>query len=100
MQQICDKCGLPVDLCICKEIAKEQQLVKVYTLRKKFGKIVTFIEGINEKEVDLKALSKELKSKFACGGTVKDGCIRLQGDKKELVKKTLREMGYTLEGGE
>ncbi|MBK5190907.1 MAG: stress response translation initiation inhibitor YciH [Methanosarcinales archaeon] len=98
--QICDKCGLPVDLCICKEIAKEQQLVKVYTLKKKFGKIVTFVEGINEKEVDLKALSKELKSKFACGGTVKDGCIRLQGDKKKLVQKTLREMGYTLEGGE
>lgn len=98
--QICDKCGLPIDLCICKEIAKEQQLVKVYTLKKKFGKIVTFVEGINEKEVDLKALSKELKSKFACGGTVKDGCIRLQGDKKKLVQKTLLEMGYTLEDEE
>jgi len=96
--EICDKCGLPTDLCICKEIAKEQQLVKVYTLRKKFGKIVTFVEGIDEKEVDLKALSKELKSKFACGGTVKGGCIRLQGNNKESVKKTLREMGYTLEG--
>jgi translation initiation factor 1 len=98
--EICDKCGLPIDLCICKEIAKEQQLVKVYTLRKKFGKIVTFVEGIDGKEVDLKALSKELKSKFACGGTVKDGCIRLQGNNKESVKKTLREMGYTLEGEE
>jgi translation initiation factor 1 len=98
--EICDKCGLPTDLCICKEIAKEQQLVKVYTLRKKFGKIVTFVEGIDEKEVDLKALSKELKSKFACGGTVKDGCIRLQGNNRESVKKTLREMGYTLEGEE
>jgi translation initiation factor 1 len=98
--EICDKCGLPIDLCICKEIAKEQQIVKVYTLRKKFGKIVTFVEGINEKEVDLKALSKELKSKFACGGTVKDGCIRLQGDNKNSVKKALREMGYTLEDEE
>jgi translation initiation factor 1 len=96
--EICNKCGLPIDLCICKEIAKEQQLVKVYTLRKKFGKIVTFVEGIDEKDVDLKALSKELKSKFACGGTVKDGGIRLQGNNKESVKKTLREMGYTLEG--
>jgi translation initiation factor 1 len=98
--EICDKCGLPIDLCICKEIAKEQQIVKVYTLRKKFGKIVTFVEGINEKEVDLKALSKELKSKFACGGTVKEGCIRLQGDNKNLVKQALKEMGYTLEGEE
>lgn len=98
--QICNKCGLPTDLCTCKEIAKEQQIVKVYTLKKKFGKIVTFIEGINEKEVDLKALSKELKSQFACGGTVKDGCIRLQGNNMELAKKALRVMGYTLEGEE
>jgi len=98
--QICDKCGLPVDLCICKEIAKEQQLVKISTSKKKFGKIITVIEGINEKEVDLKALSKALKSRFACGGTVKGGCIELQGNQKESVKKTLREMGYTLEGEE
>jgi len=98
--QICDKCGLPVDLCICKEIAKEQQIVRVFTGRRKFGKIATVIEGINEKEVDLKALSKELKSRFACGGTVKEGCIELQGDQKVLAKKTLQEMGYTLEGEE
>ena len=98
--QICKKCGLPIDLCICKEIAKEQQIVKVFTLKKKFGKIITVIDGLNGKEVDLKALSKELKSKFACGGTVKDGCIELQGDQKGLVKKNLQEMGYTLEGEE
>jgi translation initiation factor 1 len=96
--QICDKCGLPTDLCICKEIAKEQQVVKIFTLKKKFGKIITVIEGLNGKEVDLKALSKELKSKFACGGTIKEGCIELQGNQKEATKKTLRNMGYTVEG--
>jgi translation initiation factor 1 len=41
-----------------------------------------------------------LKSKFACGGTVKEGCIELQGDQKEAVKKTLRNMGYTMAGEE
>ena len=94
--EVCPKCGLPKDLCICKEIAKEQQVVKVFTVRRKFGKFATVIEGMNGKEVDLKALSKELKSICACGGTVKTGCVELQGDQKELVKKTLREMGYTL----
>lgn len=98
--QICDKCGLPIDLCICKEIAKEQQIVKVFTLKKKFGKIITVIDGLNAKEVDLKALSKELKSKFACGGTVKEGVIKLQGNQKALTQKTLREMGYSFEGEE
>ncbi|MBA7516328.1 hypothetical protein ES705_08376 [subsurface metagenome] len=92
--EVCPKCGLPKDLCICKEIAKEQQMVKVSTVRRRFGKIITVIKGINEKEVDLRGLSKELKGKCACGGTVKGGCVELQGDQKELVKKALREMGY------
>ena len=96
--QICDKCGLPTDLCIFREIAKEQQVVRVFTLKKKFGKIITVIEGLNSKEVDLKGLSKELKSKFACGGTVKKGCIELQGNQKAEAMKTLRNMGYTMEG--
>ncbi len=95
---ICDKCGLPVDLCICKEIAKEQQVVRVTTAKRRFGKITTVIKGIDEKEVDLKELSKELKSKCACGGTVKDGCVELQGNHREEVKIVLSEMGYTLEG--
>ncbi len=95
--QICDKCGLPGDLCICKEIAKEQQVVRVTTARRRFGKIATVIKGIDKKEVDLKELSKELKSKCACGGTVKDGCVELQGNHKEEVKKALSDMGYTLE---
>ncbi|MGC9443580.1 MAG: translation initiation factor [Candidatus Methanospirareceae archaeon] len=96
--EICEKCGLPLDLCICKEIAKEQQIVKVYTLRKKFGKFITVIDGIDGKEVDLKALSKELKSKFACGGTVKAGTIELQGDQRKGTKIALKEMGFILEG--
>ena len=96
--EVCPKCGLPKDLCICKEIAKEQQMVMVSTVRRRFGKIITVIKGINEKEVDLKGLSKELKARCACGGTVKGGCVELQGNQEELVKKTLREMGYTLEG--
>jgi translation initiation factor 1 len=96
--EICEKCGLPLDLCICKEIAKEQQIVKVYTLRKKFGKFNTVIDGIDGKEVDLKALAKELKSKFACGGTVKAGIIELQGDQRKGTKNALREMGFILEG--
>ena len=95
--EVCPKCGLPKDLCICKEIVKEQQVIKVSTARRRFGKIITIIEGINEKDVDLRGLSKELKSRCACGGTVKAGCVELQGDQKNLVKKTLHEMGYMVE---
>lgn len=48
--------------------------------------------------MDLKELAKELKAKCACGGTVKQGRIELQGDQTKLVRKVLREMGYTVEG--
>ena len=25
----CNKCGLPIDLCVCKEIEKEEQRIKL-----------------------------------------------------------------------
>ncbi|MDF2955192.1 stress response translation initiation inhibitor YciH [Candidatus Alkanophaga liquidiphilum] len=95
--EVCDKCGLPKDLCVCEEIVKELQRVKVSTTRRRFGKLMTVIQGINAKDIDLWTLSKELKTRCACGGTVKDGRIELQGDQTEKVKKVLREMGYTVE---
>ncbi|MHC1579571.1 MAG: stress response translation initiation inhibitor YciH [Candidatus Alkanophagales archaeon] len=95
--EVCEKCGLPKDLCVCEEIVKELQRVRVTTTRRRFGKLMTVIEGINAKDIDLWALSKELKTRCACGGTVKDGRIELQGDQTEKVKKVLQEMGYTVE---
>lgn len=80
MSEICSTCGLPKDLCVCETIAKESQKIIIKTVKKKFGKIYTVIEGINEKEIDMKELLKELKNSLACGGTMKEGKIELQGD--------------------
>ncbi len=97
MNEICPKCGLPKDLCVCEAIAKESQIIKVYTIKRKFGKQYTIIEGIDDKEIGLKDLTKKLKSKFACGGTVKEGKIELQGDHKQNVKSVLIKMGFSPE---
>jgi translation initiation factor 1 len=97
MAEICPKCGLPKDLCVCETIAKEQQKIKVYVEKKKFGKPYTIIEGIDDKEIDLKDLAKKLKSRFACGGTVKDGKIELQGIHKQNAKQVLVELGFAPE---
>ena len=75
MSEICPVCGLPKDLCVCETIAKETQKVNIGSVRKKFGKIYTTIEGIDTKEIDIKELTKKLKTKFACGGTAKKGKI-------------------------
>jgi translation initiation factor 1 len=82
---------------VCEAIAKESQRINVYLDKKKFGKVYTVIEGIDSKEIDMKELTKKLKSKFACGGTAKEGKIELQGDHKQKVKDVLIEAGFSPE---
>ena len=97
MSDICPKCGLPKDLCACETIAKEVQNIKIALVKKKFGKLNTVVEGIQTKEIDIKELAKKLKSKFACGGTIKDGKIELQGDHLAKVKAELIKLGFAPE---
>ena len=95
MNEICSKCGLPKDLCVCQTIAKEGQRIKVKIEKRKFGKLITVIYGINKKEIDLRELAKELKTKFACGGTVKGDTIELQGEHAEKTKEELTKLGFS-----
>ena len=95
MSEICPKCGLVKELCVCETIAKESQLIKIFLERKKFRKFSTIIEGIDQKEIDIKDLAKKLKEQFACGGTAKKGKIELQGDHKNKVKDILVKMGFS-----
>jgi translation initiation factor 1 len=94
-EEICSKCGLPKSICVCKIIDREAKVVKIRTVMRKFDKPITIVEGIDEKSG--KSLSKQLKTKLACGGTFKNGKIELQGNHKERTKQLLMEMGYTEE---
>ena len=94
MSEICPVCGLVKELCVCETIAKESQKILVYIERKKFNKNYTIVEGIDEKEIDLKDLAKRLKSELACGGTIKGGKIELQGEQRQKVKKILIDYGF------
>ena len=53
MAAICNICGLPDELCICQEIAKEQQRAILSTDRRRYGKIVTKVEGIEDSAIDI-----------------------------------------------
>ena len=97
MAEVCSHCGLPKELCVCESIAKESQKIIVKTEKKKFGKLHTIIEGIDEKQIDLRDVAKQLKSKFACGGTSKEGRVELQGDHKQKAKDALVQMGFAQE---
>ena len=90
---ICPKCGLPIQACVCKEIAKAEQRIRIETDKRRFGKITTLIKGLS-KDVDLKSTAKALKTEFACGGTVKEGAIELQGDHRKKIKPALIRLGF------
>ncbi len=97
MSEICTVCGLPKELCACETIAKESQKIIVKVEKKKFGKVYTVITGIDNKEINMKDLAKKLKTEFACGGTIKENKIELQGDHKKKTKDFLVKMGFATE---
>ena len=92
--EICPKCGMPKELCICDTLEKETaQKIKIYTTKKKFKKLVTIIEGIDKKQLEDTVV--KLKHKLACGGTIKDDMIILQGDHRKKLTPLLEKLGYS-----
>ncbi len=90
---ICPKCGLPIQACVCKEIAKTEQRIKVKTDKRRYGKMMTLVDGLSN-DVDMKEIAKTLKSELACGGTIKNSIIELQGDHRKKVKPILIKLGF------
>jgi translation initiation factor 1 (eIF-1/SUI1) len=48
MAEVCSTCGLPKDLCVCGEIEKEQQRIRIRLETRKFGKATTIIDGMDQ----------------------------------------------------
>jgi translation initiation factor 1 len=92
--EICPKCGLPEAPCVCGDIAKTQQSIEVRTEKRRFGKVNTIISGFDD-GVDIKAIAKRLKAKRACGGTMKNKQIELQGNHKGFIKPILVAEGFS-----
>lgn len=80
--------------CVCGDLAKTQTVINVTTEKRRFGKVNTMISGFDD-GVNIKDIAKKLKMKRACGGTVKNGIIELQGNHKGFVKQILVSEGFT-----
>jgi len=93
--EICPKCGLPIQACVCQEIGKSEQKIKVETIKRKYGKVITVVTGF--KDIDIDKVVKELKKVLACGGTFKNNAVELQGDHKGKVKPILIKLGFNEE---
>lgn len=97
MRLVCSTCGLPKDLCVCGTISSEQESVKVRLELRRWNRETTLLEGINSKDHDLRDMAKKLKTWCACGGSVKDGVIVLQGDHREKMPELLEKLGFLKE---
>ncbi len=96
-ETVCPTCGLPNEICICEDIAREQQEIILYTDTRRYGKKMTIVDGIDESDIDIDELASELKGKCAAGGTAKNGRIELQGNHIDKVKSYLESKGFPVE---
>ena len=84
---------MPEQACVCEQIVKSSQRIKITTDKKRYGKIVTVITGF-ESGMDVKKIAKALKNELACGGTYKGDMIELQGDHTKRIKSLLVKHGF------
>ncbi|GJH42818.1 stress response translation initiation inhibitor YciH [Pasteurella canis] len=60
------------------------------------GSGVSVITGLDLSDAELKLLAAELKKRCGCGGSVKNGSIEIQGEKRDLLKQLLEQKGYVV----
>ena len=95
MGEVCSTCGLPNDLCVCGDIEKEQQRIRIRLETRKFGRSNIVVDGMEDKITKISDIAQKLKNYCACGGTSKNGQIMLQGDHRDRVRDFLiKKIGY------
>ncbi|MEP6390811.1 MAG: translation initiation factor Sui1 [Halioglobus sp.] len=96
----CPQCHRAVADCVCgkdRPAATGDGIVRLRRETKgRGGKAVTLISGIPLAQPELKALAKRLKQKCGVGGSVKDGEIEIQGDKRDILHDELTKLGYSV----
>lgn len=101
--RVCPVCGWPERECRCSRSFDEPVPVRI-TARLRVekagrgGKTVTVIDGLPRNGAFLKDVARELRGACGTGGTVRDGCVELQGDHRERLRALLAQRGWTVKG--
>jgi translation initiation factor 1 len=74
----------------------QQELRIMRDSKQRGGKTVTLITGFIGTENDITDLAKQLKAKCGTGGSVKDGIIIIQGDKRDFIFDFLLKAGFKI----
>ncbi len=97
----CPSCGKALFKCRCSDTSQNAQggdgIVRIVRETKgRGGKEVTVISGVPLEASELKNLAKRIKAASGSGGSVKNGQIEIQGDKRSVAQKILQAEGYTV----
>ena len=78
-----------------KETSRNDGVVRIQRETKgRGGKAVCVVSGIASNE--LKPICKLLKARCGSGGAIKNQCIEIQGDHREVIKSILEARGLTV----
>ncbi|MFO7930715.1 MAG: translation initiation factor Sui1 [Desulfosalsimonas sp.] len=99
--RMCPDCNKPAAECRCGQKSKPPHgdgKVRVYRETKgRKGKGVTVISGLAMDEDAIKQLARRLKTRCGSGGTVKNGVIEIQGDRREKAAEELAKEGFNVD---
>lgn len=77
------------------DVKQIQETIEVILDKKgRKGKTATLAVGFKCDDTKLKEIASTLKSRLSTGGSARAGEILIQGERKEELKKILKEMGY------
>jgi translation initiation factor 1 len=62
------------------------------------GKTVTVMDGFTRRQQELEDLASQMKKACGAGGTVRDGGIEIQGDRKMALADFLKKQGFAIKG--
>ena len=89
-----DKAKVKVEKRISKVVLPKNQHQLVFSLEKRNGKPVTIIGKFQIEDEKIKDILRLLKTKLACGGSINDEYIEIQGDLKDKVRVVLVDNGW------
>ena len=102
--RVCPVCGRTESECTCAAGGRDEPLparviakLRIET-KGRGGKTVTVIDGLPRNAAFLKELAQELKRACGTGGSVADGAIELQGDRREQLRDLLTRKGFVVKG--